>query len=158
MAGANFIHGTEGNPLIEIARKVGSTFVERTGFGGFFDRSGNAVSEKDAAFVYEKVFAYSGMASGYSREEKVNKDVSVKDFCVEQLERDKEVKGDGMKGLVASGLEMLAGIAACDIDKLSLKYFWMEDDLPVIDKFGHLLTFRENGRLSIRRTIPLSNT
>ena len=36
-----------------------------------------------------------------------------------------------MKYLVASGMEMLAEIATCDLNKLSLKYFWMEDDLPV---------------------------
>jgi hypothetical protein len=115
---------------------VGSTFVERTAFGGFFDKAGNALNEKDAAFVYEKVFTYSRMASEYSREETVDKDISVKDFCIEQLERDKEVKGDRIKGFIASGLEMLQGIAACDIDNLSLKYFWMEDDLPVKQEIG----------------------
>jgi hypothetical protein len=134
--GANFIHGTEGNPLAEIAKKVGSTFVERTAFGGFFDKAGNALSESDVAFVYEKVFTYARMASEYSREEQVDKDVSVKDFCMEQLEKDKEVKGDRIKGFIASGLELLQGIAACDIDKLSLKYYWMEDDLPVLLEVG----------------------
>lgn len=120
--------------MAKIAKKVGSTFVEWTTFGNFFDKAGNALSERDAAFVYEKVFTYSGMASQYSREETIDKDVSVKDFCIEKLESDKEIKGDRIKGFIVSGLEMLQGIAACDIDKLSLKYFWMEDDLPVPPK------------------------
>jgi len=40
------------------------------------------------------------------------------------------VKSDDIRRLVASGVEMLGGIAACDLDQLSLKYYWMEQDLP----------------------------
>jgi len=110
--------------------------VEKTAFGGFYDTHGNPVSQNDAEFVYEKVFTYSGMASECSRQETIDKNVSVKDFCMEQIKKDQEVKGDYIKGLITAGLEMLGGIAACDVDKLSLKYFWMEDDLPVKPRKG----------------------
>jgi len=89
------------------------------------------VSQKDTAFIYEKIFTYSDMALEYSRQETIDKDISIKDFCMEQMKKDREVQGDYIKGLITSALEMLGGIAACDIDKLSFKYYWMEDDLPV---------------------------
>ena len=110
--------------------------MEKTAFGGFYDTHGKPVSRRDAEFVYEKVFKYSGMASECSRQETIDKNVSVKDFCMENIKKDKEVKGDYIKGLITAGLEMLGGIAACDVDKLSLKYFWMEDDLPVKPRKG----------------------
>jgi hypothetical protein len=60
----------------------------------------------------------------------VESNKSMAEFCRKRLAKDKEVKDD-MKEIVGSGIEMLAGIAACDLDKLSLKYYWMEEDLPV---------------------------
>jgi hypothetical protein len=129
--GANFIHGTDGNPLTDIAKKVGSTFVDSIYLRRFYDRDGEALSEEATALINRKIWEYSDAASDYSRENDVDKNESVEDFCKERLEEDQEVKGNTMKELVDSAMKMLAVIAACDLDKLSLKYFWMEDDLPV---------------------------
>src|SRR5277367_2149532 len=42
--GANFIHGTTGNPIADIAERVGSTFVNPFVLRKFFDDDGKAVS------------------------------------------------------------------------------------------------------------------
>ena len=80
--------------------------------------------------MYRKIWEYADAAAEYSRETEVDSAKSMEDFCQKRLAKDKEVKSD-MKSIVASGIEMLAGVAACDLDKLSLKYYWMEEDLPV---------------------------
>jgi len=129
--GANFIHGTNGNPLTDIAKKVGSTFIDSISPRRYYDRDGKALSEETSALIYRKVWEYSDAASDYARENDVDKNESVEDFFKERLEKDKEVKGKAMKELVDYAMKMLAGVSACDLDKLSLKYFWMEDDLPV---------------------------
>ena len=97
----------------------------------YYDRSGKPLNTKTASFIYRKVWEYSDAASDYSRENDVDPSVSVEDFCKEKLRKDKEIKTDEMKSLVGNAVDMLSGIAACDLNKLSLKYYWMEDDLPV---------------------------
>ena len=129
--GANFIHGTEGNPLSDIAEKVGSTLVHNISLRRYYDRVGKPLNSKTANFIYRKVWEYSDAASDYSRQNKVDPKLSVEDFCQEKLNKDKEIKNGEMKSLVGNAVDMLSGIAACDLDKLSLKYYWMEDDLPV---------------------------
>lgn len=128
--GANFIHGTDGNPLTDIAEKVGSTFVHNMSLRGYYDNKGEPLSSKAAGLVYQKVWEYNEAAVDYSRENEVESNKSMAEFCRKRLAKDTEVKDD-MKEIVGSGIEMLAGIAACDLDKLSLKYYWMEEDLPV---------------------------
>lgn len=128
--GANFIHGTDGNPLTDIAEKVGSTFIHNLSLRGYYDNKGEPLDAKVAELVYRKVWEYNEAAVEYSRENEVASSKSMAEFCRQRLSKDKEVKDD-RKEIVGSGIEMLAGIAACDLDKLSLKYYWMEEDLPV---------------------------
>jgi hypothetical protein len=131
--GANFIHGTEGNPLTGIAKAAGATLIQSRNFGlqRYYGADGEQTPSDDAALVYEKVWEYSDAAVEYSRDYKVDSKLSMEDFCHARLADDKEVKSDEIRRLVASGVEMLGGIAACDLDQLSLKYYWMEQDLPV---------------------------
>jgi hypothetical protein len=97
----------------------------------YYDRTGHPLNSKTANFIYRKVWEYSGAASEYSRESDIDPRLSVEDFCQEKLNKDKEIKSREMKSLVGNAVAMLSGVAACDLDKLSLKYYWMEDDLPV---------------------------
>jgi len=130
-SGANFIHGTEGNPLAEIAERVGSTYVDSLNIRKYYDAHGKCIDQDTCALIYKKVWEYSDAAADYSRQcEDVDPKLSMEDFCIGRLESDKEVhKKD--KHYVKSGIEMLAGVAACNLKKVSLKYYWMEDDLPV---------------------------
>lgn len=129
--GANFIHGTDDNPLSDIAEKVGSTLIHNISMRRYYDRTGRPLDSKTANFLYRKVWEYSDAASDYSRQEEVDPKLSVEDFCQDKLNRDKEIESGEMRSLVGNAVDMLSGIAACDLDKLSLKYYWMEDDLPV---------------------------
>lgn len=97
----------------------------------YYDRSGKPLKTKTAEFIYRKVWEYSFAASDFSRENDVDPRLNVEDFCQEKLNHDREIKTGEMKSLVGNAVDMLSGVAACDLDKLSLKYYWMEDDLPV---------------------------
>ena len=129
--GANFIHGTTGNPITDVAEKVGSTFVNPIALKKFFDDDGKAVSQETAALLDRKTWEYWEAASVYSRENEVDKDISVEDFCRNRLDNDQDVNDKATKAMFRSAIELIGGITACELDKLSLKYFWMEDDLPV---------------------------
>ena len=117
--------------MTEIAEKVGSTMVHNISMRRYYDRSGTPLKTKTAEFIYRKVWEYSDAASDLSRETNVDPRLSVEDFCQEKLNHDREIKTGEMKSLVGNAIDMLSGVAACDLDKLSLKYYWMEDDLPV---------------------------
>lgn len=129
--GANFIHGTNGNPIADIAEKVGSTLVNPFVLRKFFDADGKAVSQETAGLLDRKIWEYWAAASVYSRENEVDKDISLEDFCENRLNNDQDVNGKVTKALLRSSIELIGGISACELEKLSLKYFWMENDLPV---------------------------
>ena len=129
--GANFIHGTEGNPLADIAEEVASKYVYAFALRRFYDSRGKSADDDTKSFIFKKIMEYASGASTYSRENDVDKERSLGDYCEEQLYKDEEVHNEHTRQLIASGMKMLSGMAACDIEKLSLKYYWMEEDLPV---------------------------
>ena len=128
---ANFIHGTDGNPLVDIVKKAGSTVIHSILLRKYYDADGKELSKETTKLINRKVWEYYKAAMNYSRENEVHKDETVEDFCNNRLENDQEVNDEDIKKSLHSRLKMIAEIAACDLDKMSLKYFWMEDDLPV---------------------------
>ena len=155
--GANFIHGTDQNPLSDIANEVKSTFVYSLSLRRYIDGDGNAVDPETMGLIFAKTWEYSAAASDYSRWNDVDKNESIDDFFQQRLREDKDLKDKKMKYVVGTGLELLSSITACDLDKLSLKYYWMEDDLPV-RHLTNTLTHREINHSWIQLTIPSSNT
>ena len=90
-----------------------------------------ALNDETAKFIYHKIWNYSEAASAYSRRNEVTIGTSAEDFFRKRIEDDHELKGKEIQDLFRSALQVLSGIAACDLDKLSLKYYWMEDSVPV---------------------------
>lgn len=155
--GANFIHGTDQNPLSDIASKVKSTFVSSLSLRRCFDGDGHAVDAETAGLIFAKTWEYSAAASDHSRWNDVDKNQSVDDFFRQRLREDKDLKDEKTKYFVGTGLELHSSITACDLDKLSLKYYWMEDDLPVWHLMN-MLMYREIDHSWIQLTIPSSST
>jgi hypothetical protein len=85
----------------------------------------------EARLVYRKVSKYCDAASLFSREHSVHKDTTVQSFFDERIKQDAELMNDAIRRMVRSGVEMLGHSAGCDLDKLSLKFYWTDDDLPV---------------------------
>ena len=137
--------------MADIAKKVHSTFVFDINMRKYYDCNGKPLDEKTSRLLFGKVREYNKAASEYSRENTVDKDANVKDFCYERIRIDKDVKGGKMRELVESGIDMLSGIAACDLDKLSLKYYWMEDDLPVTPSLSFPKKTLMEGRETVSR-------
>jgi hypothetical protein len=131
--------------LTRIAKAAGATFIPSTSVGlrRYYGPNGEHTSADDSALVYQKVWEYSDAAVEYSRDYNVGSNKSMADFCSTRLTEDKDLDSDERRHLVEDGLEMLAGIAACDLDKMSLKYYWMEEDLPVSPSFTVLQAGRQ---------------
>ncbi len=130
MEGPNFIHGTEGNPLIDIAEKAGST-LSQYGSLTYFDNDAQPIDIQVQTVLYRKLWEYFDVASDYSRENDVDKNRNVGDFFKKLLEEDQELENNEMKHVMECSFQILAAYSACDLDKLSLKYLWAEAELPV---------------------------
>jgi hypothetical protein len=73
--GASYIHGTEGNPLTEIANRVGTKYLySPESWRRYYDDEGKLLEEGVAGTVLGKVIQYSEDATEYSRENEVDKD------------------------------------------------------------------------------------
>ena len=133
MVGASYIHGTDGNPLSQLATTVGATLVpsQDPDSRKYLDKFGNIIRLEDQRFVFKKIWEYSDAAVSYSRMETVDDRATVQEFLTKRIDEDQEITSDGIRDLIASGLEMFSDGSGCDLDKLSLKYYWTEDDLPV---------------------------
>jgi translation elongation factor EF-Ts len=132
--GASYIHGTEENPLAKLAEAVHSTLIprHRSDLRIYYDQEGKATTQHESKVIYEKVSQYSDEASLYSRRNVVDKSTSVGNFYDNCITSDPALSTESIRRMVASGLENLSHSAGCDLDQLSLKYYWTDDDLPVI--------------------------
>jgi monoamine oxidase len=131
--GASYIHGTEENPLTHIAKAVGATLIPRKSSDQrlYFDHDGVAAGSSDSRLIYRKISEYADAALEFSREHSIDKDTTVGSFFNQRIKEDVELTTDAIRRMVSSGVEMLSHSAGCDLDKLSLKYYWTDDDLPV---------------------------
>jgi hypothetical protein len=130
-SGPSFIYGTDGNPLAGIAEEVGSTCLSSSFLRKYYDAEGVALNDETAGLIYRKIWDYSEAASAYSRTNEVTSWTSAEDFFRKRIEDDPELKGKEMQDLFLPALQVLSGVAACELDVLSLKYYWMEDGVPV---------------------------
>jgi hypothetical protein len=110
---------------------VGSTYVRNVSVRRYFDQEGKALDDAVAEIVYRKIWEYADAAVDLSRAGGVDAGCSVWDYVLGRVEGDEELRGEYLRGVFLSGVKMLAEICACDLDKLSLRYYWMDDDLPV---------------------------
>ena len=119
--------------MTQLAKVVGATFIPRksSDLRSYFDDDGVAAGSSDARLVDRKVSEYSDAAYVFSREHNVHKDTGVGSFFNERIKEDAELTTDAIRRMVSGGVEMLSHNAGCDLDKLSLKFYWTDDDLPV---------------------------
>ena len=119
--------------MTQIAKVVGATLIPRksSDLRSYFDDNGVAAGATDAQLIYKKVTEYSDAALEFSREHDVHRDTTVGSFFNDCIKDDPDLKTETIRRMVSNGVEMLSHSAGCDLDKLSLKFYWTEDDLPV---------------------------
>jgi len=139
--------------LTQIANAVGATFTPRksSDLRTYFDDNGVATGITNGPLIYKKVAEYSDAAVEFSREQNVNPAATARSFFEDRIKEDADLKSETMRRMVWNGVEMLSYSAACDLDKLSLKFYWTDDDLPVSLHYHLILTNRGTELFSIQR-------
>lgn len=121
--GASWIHGTEGNPLVELARKSRTDTVACGVVSSIFDSECHYMEPKLAEKLYKEVWEIIDEASDYSKTHypDIPPEASLKTFV------DVKVKQRGSDGpLLASIMEMWGAFMGADYEAQSLKSLWLD--------------------------------
>jgi hypothetical protein len=129
--GPNWIHGTDDNPILDLAKETKTVTMNWDGRQSVFDSLGNHMPDQDAAENTEHVWTIIEQAMKFSNEESVSipKEKSLYDFfrekIVEMFPEGEEAKKKQMTILQMA--EMWGAFVGSPIQTQSLKFFWLEE-------------------------------
>lgn len=124
--GASWIHGSEGNPFVELASKSMTETVACGAVSSIFDSEGRHVEPNLAEKLYQEVWEILDEASEYSKTHypDIPPEASLKTFV------EAKVKENGSDGpLLASIMEMWGAFMGADYETQSLKSLWLDESV-----------------------------
>lgn len=132
--GANWVHGTQGNPIMDLAKET------KTSTSGFdpqtimYDEDGMPIPIEDAIRYSEMTWAIIKKAFEYSNESSVEIDseMTLLDFFQDQIPEcipDSEEGYSRKRHILRQLCESWGTFVGSPIEKQSLKFFWLEECL-----------------------------
>ncbi|KAJ4993243.1 flavin containing amine oxidase [Stagonosporopsis vannaccii] len=131
--GPNWIHGTENNPILDLAKETKTMTMNWDGRQSVVDALGNYLSDKEAAENTEVVWSIIEQAMKHSNEHSATLDPqkSLYNFFEEAVEKlylgEKEEEAKKKRQTILQMSEMWGAFVGSEIQKQSLKFFWMEE-------------------------------
>ena len=124
--GPNWVHGTESNPIVQLAGDTGTSIKplgERTQVYG---PSGDIIDNERAERLNDTIWSIISDAFAYSNKDcaDIPPDLSLKDFFVEHLPKHDLNEGD--QHLTMQMAEIWGSFIGDNWEKQSLKWFWLE--------------------------------
>lgn len=136
-SGPNWIHGTENNPILELAKETNTATMSWDGRQAVFDQLGRLMPDDEAAENTEIVWGIIEQAMKYSNEESetISPDISlyhyfeekVKEMVTSKTGNEEEVAN--RRQIILQMAETWGAYVGSPIRRQSLKFFWMEDSL-----------------------------
>lgn len=131
-SGPNWIHGTENNPILDLAKETNTLTNTWDGRQSVFDHLGDALLEKDAAEYTELVWKVIGEAYEYVNEHgtDISPGRSLWDFFRERSKEmfpDSDPHAESKRDTLTSMAEMWGAFVGSPIQRQSLKFFWLEE-------------------------------
>ncbi|OLN86370.1 putative polyamine oxidase 4 [Colletotrichum chlorophyti] len=130
--GPNWIHGTDDNPMLDLAKDTGTAFGCWDKRSHVFDESGNLLSLEESEHfsgmmwdIVQDAFDYSNKNSAT-----IHPDESLWDFMQHRLEEkipDTEDDFARKRAIVLQVAESWGGFVGSPVQKQSLKFFWLEE-------------------------------
>ncbi|KAL8684927.1 MAG: hypothetical protein Q9224_006061, partial [Gallowayella concinna] len=129
-SGPNWIHGLKENPILKLAEELGETLFDVPEVPpSIYDQAGSLLSKEDGRYcsglmweIIEEAFKYSDKESS-----SIPQNQSLLDFFKLRL-RDKEIP-DALAERVLQVCRSWGDYIGGDIDRQSLKYFWLEETI-----------------------------
>jgi hypothetical protein len=126
-SGANWVHGTENNPIAEIARRTGTITHDLEERQAVFDSKGNRLDDDLASKLSETVWAIVQKAFRYSDENctTIPSSKSLMDFFKEQIP--KFEKDPKKQSLILQEAHMWGSFVGDSVERQSLKFSFLEE-------------------------------
>lgn len=124
--GASWVHGTEGNPCVELAKSSMTETIACGAVSSIFDTDGSYLEPPLAEKLYEEVWEILDEAFEYSRAHysEIPPEASLKTFVDARL---KQHCSD--ETLLASIIEMWGAFMGADYETQSLKSLWLDEGI-----------------------------
>ncbi|KAF2748909.1 FAD/NAD(P)-binding domain-containing protein [Sporormia fimetaria CBS 119925] len=132
--GPNWIHGTEHNPILDMAKETKTATMSWDGRQAVFDPHGKAMLDEEALQNTELVWTIIEEAMKYSNDHNAEIPVekSLYDFFAERLQKPHSYENDDAESkrkrdTILQMAEMWGAFVGSPIQSQSLKYFWLEE-------------------------------
>lgn len=130
--GPNWIHGTENNPIFDLAKETGTPTHAWGGNVTFFDEDGKPLPTEDAEHLKEVMWSIIVDAFTYSNKHtsSIPVDQSLYDWFLMRLDKaipDTETDYERKRKLVLQVSQMWGAFVGGTIQSQSLKFFWLEE-------------------------------
>ncbi|KAK5290093.1 hypothetical protein LTR16_002758 [Cryomyces antarcticus] len=133
-SGPNWIHGTDHNPILDIAKETGTVLHSWGERQAVVDQSGKTLSAEEASELSERLWGIIADAFKHSNENfaAIPASESLMDFIERKLEEDppgdwdskeRERKHQNIRQMA----EMWGAFVGTSIQRQSLKFFWLEE-------------------------------
>lgn len=132
-SGPNWIHGTNNNPVLDLAKETNTVTMNWDGRQSVVDALGKYLSDKEAAENTETVWSIIEQAMKHSNAESatIDPNKSLYNFFEEAVEKlfvdEKDDVAKLKRQTILQMSEMWGAFVGSEIQKQSLKFFWMEE-------------------------------
>lgn len=135
-SGPNWIHGTEDNPMLDLAKETGTVTHAWDGRQSIYDQQGTPLAEKDAIDASETIWSIIGDAMEFSKENSASipaskslldylkektKALYSHDATLDDAAREKK------RNLLLKIAEMWGAFVGSPVERQSLKFYWLEE-------------------------------
>lgn len=126
--GPNWIHGTDHNPILDLARQTGTITINWDGRQAVFDSIGKQMEEKETAKNEEVVWEIIEQAMKYSNAESatIPAEKSLFNFFEEEV-KEMFPEDEAKQETILQMAEMWGAFVGSPIQTQSLKFFWLEE-------------------------------
>lgn len=133
--GPNWIHGTDNNPILDLARETNTIVMNWDGRQSVFDHLGNQMPEHEAAENTEHVWTIIDRAMKLSNDDSASiaAEKSLYNFFEEEVVKifppdvEDDAKAKSKQSTILQMAEMWGAFVGSPIQKQSLKFFWLEE-------------------------------
>ncbi|XPS78837.1 hypothetical protein M3J09_010841 [Ascochyta lentis] len=131
--GPNWIHGTDNNPILDLAKETDTRTMNWDGRQSVVDALGQHLSDKEAADNTELVWSIIEQAMKHSNAESatISPEKSLYNFFEEAVQKlftnDSQDEAKKKRETILQMSEMWGAFVGSPIQKQSLKFFWMEE-------------------------------
>jgi hypothetical protein len=132
--GPNWIHGTDHNPILDLAKQTKTMTMNWDGRQSVLDHLGHRLSEKETTENEEIVWGIIEKAMKYSNEQSatIPAERSLYNFFEEQVETmfpadNGDVKAKSKQETILQIAEMWGAFVGSPVQTQSLKFFWLEE-------------------------------